>query len=87
MSGCCVGTCSSACASGVRRGSLGRELEQELLALELKFAQREPIASGLRYLAARSPALTLLWLGPREPPARREPAPAIHTRCVMANLP
>lgn len=33
-------------------GSFGRELERELLALELKFAQREPIASGLRYLAS-----------------------------------
>jgi phenylalanine-4-hydroxylase len=29
-----------------------RELEQELLALELKFEGREPIASGLRYLAS-----------------------------------
>jgi hypothetical protein len=33
-------------------GAFGRELEQELLALELKFAHREPIASGLRYLAS-----------------------------------
>jgi len=33
-------------------GSFGPELERELLALELKFAQREPIASGLRYLAS-----------------------------------
>ena len=32
-------------------GSFGRELERELLALELKFAHREPIASGLRYLS------------------------------------
>jgi phenylalanine-4-hydroxylase len=33
-------------------GSFGRELEQELLALELKFEKRQPIASGLRYLAS-----------------------------------
>lgn len=33
-------------------GLFGAELERELLALELKFAQREPIASGLRYLAS-----------------------------------
>jgi len=33
-------------------GSFAQQLEGELLALELKFAQREPIASGLRYLAA-----------------------------------
>ncbi|HEY0463328.1 MAG TPA: hypothetical protein VGC79_03925 [Polyangiaceae bacterium] len=33
-------------------GSFGSELERELLALELKFAHREPIASGLRYLAS-----------------------------------
>lgn len=33
-------------------GALGAELERELLALELKFAEREPIASGLRYLAS-----------------------------------
>ncbi|HET7542830.1 MAG TPA: aromatic amino acid hydroxylase [Polyangiaceae bacterium] len=33
-------------------GAFGAELERELLALELKFAQREPIASGLRYLAS-----------------------------------
>jgi phenylalanine-4-hydroxylase len=32
-------------------GAFGAELERELLALELKFAEREPIASGLRYLA------------------------------------
>jgi phenylalanine-4-hydroxylase len=31
--------------------AFGRELERELLALELQFAHREPIASGLRYLA------------------------------------
>ncbi len=31
---------------------LARTLESELLALELKFAHREPIASGLRYLSA-----------------------------------
>jgi phenylalanine-4-hydroxylase len=31
--------------------AFGRELERELLALELKFERREPIASGLRYLA------------------------------------
>ena len=34
------------------RGAFGAELERELLALELKFAEREPIASGLRYLAS-----------------------------------
>ncbi len=33
-------------------GSFARELERELLALELKFAGREPIASGLRYLSS-----------------------------------
>ena len=33
-------------------GRLGQQLERELLALELKFAHREPIASGLRYLAS-----------------------------------
>ncbi|HKO52703.1 MAG TPA: aromatic amino acid hydroxylase [Polyangiaceae bacterium] len=33
-------------------GSFERELSQELLALELKFAHREPIASGLRYLGS-----------------------------------
>jgi len=33
-------------------GPLGQQLERELLALELKFAHREPIASGLRYLAS-----------------------------------
>jgi hypothetical protein len=33
-------------------GLLAAELERELMALELKFAQREPIASGLRYLAS-----------------------------------
>jgi len=33
-------------------GAFGAELERELQALELKFAQREPIASGLRYLAS-----------------------------------
>jgi len=33
-------------------GEFGRELERELLALELKFAHREPIASGLRYLSS-----------------------------------
>ncbi|MEI9939603.1 MAG: aromatic amino acid hydroxylase [Pseudomonadota bacterium] len=33
-------------------GALGRDLERELLALELKFAHREPIASGLRYLSS-----------------------------------
>src|SRR6188768_2363246 len=32
-------------------GPFGADLERELLALELKFAHREPIASGLRYLA------------------------------------
>jgi len=32
--------------------SFGRELETELLALERKFAYREPIASGLRYLSS-----------------------------------
>jgi len=32
--------------------SFGSELERELLSLELKFARREPIASGLRYLAS-----------------------------------
>jgi len=32
--------------------AFGRELERELLALELKFAHREPIATGLRYLAS-----------------------------------
>ena len=37
--------------ASAERGSLGTELERELLALELKFAHREPIASGLRYLA------------------------------------
>ena len=31
---------------------LARTLEHELLALELKFSHREPIASGLRYLSA-----------------------------------
>jgi hypothetical protein len=31
---------------------LARSLESELLALELRFAHREPIASGLRYLSA-----------------------------------
>jgi phenylalanine-4-hydroxylase len=31
---------------------LGRSLRAELLALELKFSHREPIASGLRYLAS-----------------------------------
>ena len=31
---------------------LARTLESELLALELKFSHREPIASGLRYLSA-----------------------------------
>ncbi|HEY3256325.1 MAG TPA: aromatic amino acid hydroxylase [Polyangiaceae bacterium] len=42
------------CKWGERAESaaFGRELEQELLALELKFAHREPIASGLRYLAS-----------------------------------
>jgi phenylalanine-4-hydroxylase len=42
------------CKWGEQRssGSLGPELERELLALELKFAHREPIASGLRYLAS-----------------------------------
>jgi len=33
-------------------GVFGAELERELLALELKFEQREPIASALRYLAS-----------------------------------
>src|SRR6188768_269378 len=33
-------------------GELGHELQRELLALELKFAHREPIASGLRYLSS-----------------------------------
>ncbi|HYQ00219.1 MAG TPA: aromatic amino acid hydroxylase [Polyangiaceae bacterium] len=33
-------------------GAFGAELERELQALELKFARREPIASGLRYLAS-----------------------------------
>ncbi|HYP77038.1 MAG TPA: aromatic amino acid hydroxylase [Polyangiaceae bacterium] len=33
-------------------GAFAAELERELLALELKFAHREPIASGLRYLAS-----------------------------------
>ena len=32
-------------------GSLSRTLESELLALELKFSHKEPIASGLRYLS------------------------------------
>ena len=34
------------------RGAFGRKLERELLALEVKFDYREPIASGLRYLAS-----------------------------------
>jgi len=34
---------------------LRRTLEAELAALELKFSNREPIASGLRYLAALAP--------------------------------
>ena len=33
-------------------GKFGQQLERELLALELKFAHRELIASGLRYLAS-----------------------------------
>jgi hypothetical protein len=33
-------------------GALSRTLECELLALELKFSHKEPIASGLRYLSA-----------------------------------
>jgi len=33
-------------------GAFNAELERELFALELKFAEREPIASGLRYLAS-----------------------------------
>ena len=33
-------------------GALGHTLRGELQALELKFAQREPIASGLRYLSS-----------------------------------
>ena len=33
-------------------GSLTHTLQAELLALELKFSHREPIASGLRYLSA-----------------------------------
>jgi len=33
-------------------GAFGAELERELLALELEYAEREPIASGLRYLAS-----------------------------------
>jgi len=36
------------------RGSFARRLERELLALEVKFDYREPIASGLRYLASLS---------------------------------
>lgn len=39
------------CKWGESGGGFGRELERELLALELKFAHREPIASGLRYLS------------------------------------
>ncbi len=37
---------------GGKSGTFGSELERELLALELKFAHREPIATGLRYLSS-----------------------------------
>jgi len=38
------------CKSG-ESGPFAQELQRELLTLELKFGEREPIASGLRYLA------------------------------------
>ena len=34
------------------QGELHGTLERELVALERKFSQREPIASGLRYLSS-----------------------------------
>lgn len=37
--------------SGGARDSFARTLQDELLALELKFSHKEPIASGLRYLS------------------------------------
>ncbi|MEO7037544.1 MAG: aromatic amino acid hydroxylase [Polyangiaceae bacterium] len=44
--------CLCKLAQGAKEEGLGRTLECELLALELKFSHREPIASGLRYLSA-----------------------------------
>jgi phenylalanine-4-hydroxylase len=41
----------SLCKLG-QRGALSRTLEEELAALEVRFAYREPIATGLRYLAS-----------------------------------
>jgi phenylalanine-4-hydroxylase len=40
------------CKLGEDRATLGQSLRDELLALELKFSHREPIASGLRYLSS-----------------------------------
>jgi phenylalanine-4-hydroxylase len=40
------------CKLGEQSGGLGRTLEAELAALEIRFSHREPIASGLRYLSA-----------------------------------
>ena len=41
----------SLCKHG-QRGALSRTLEEELARLEVRFAYREPIATGLRYLAS-----------------------------------
>jgi phenylalanine-4-hydroxylase len=40
------------CKLGEQSGGLGRTLQAELAALEIRFSHREPIASGLRYLSA-----------------------------------
>jgi hypothetical protein len=50
--------CLCKCGQNAENSGFGRELERELAALELKFAQREPIATGLRYLASLAASAT-----------------------------